>query len=449
MIDYQNHLADAGWPGAGGACGAVGAIMACGWWAGPAGALTPATLTSPELESRDIVLNSVIDGQLSYFDQDRRLVQRSAGDFVELTFASPPRDMAAVREAREAASAGDRNFFEHIWIELTDGQRFWGTWSGASADGETLQIQHEQLGMLAVHLDDVRMLTRWAPGVGVLGRSQEASGGVDKLVTGNGDLIQGFLLRAGPEQIEFLADGSSRELRLPLADVSGLMLSNPRTAETPEAGVDLVKLDDGSQVRVTGLAIRGERAAMTPVLSSSEGSVDLPLSRMRRVQFGASDRRLVALEDLEWTVTAGGSVFGLSVPPRVEREGGRYGHDRVGWRLHAPVTLEFELPAGAVRFVAAASLDLPSDLEAGAGQWADVVLWIDEDTPNQEVRGGAGSTDDPRRARLLVSQPTAALNVPLKPGQASLTLRLDPATNGPILDRVALREAWVLVRDGE
>ena len=92
--------------------------------------------------------------------------------------------------------------------------------------------------------------------------------------------------------------------------------------------------------------------------------------------------------------------------------------------------------------MAEAALDLPADLSAGRGAWADVVVWLGEPVESADA---ADTTAGVGRVRLMLSQPSGRFNVRLAPGRSRLTLRLDPATNGPILDRVALRGARVLV----
>ena len=53
----------------------------------------------------------------------------------------------------------------------------------------------------------------------------------------------------------------------------------------------------------------------------------------------------------------------------------------------------------------------------------------------------------PAASPLTADDPAAAVNLPLGPGP--LIVELDPAANGPILDRVRLIDPLVLLRQGE
>ena len=506
----------------------VAVLAGSGWFDGGAGALTPAVLRGPELEGESISLTGLTGGQLSYFDAQRRLVSRPAAEFVELVLLP----------ASDTASGGGGDGW--VRVELVDGQRIVGRWVD-SGEPERLGLDHPRLGRLAVNLDRVRSLRRVGAAddsgeppadAGMRNLAEGGAGEVDRVLMRNGDGLSGFVVEAGVESVVLVPDGGSESVRLPTAEVAWLWLANP-SATTAEAlrgraetsadagrpGADLVELRDGSRLRVRGLELVGDRARLSPVLSvaadatspaeteresqgAGGGGVTMELSEVVRVECGGAGRRLVALSDLPWEVTAGGEAFGLSLRPWIDEAAdaggalpgeasgvpsgdvagamgpaingeqtgptpsagtarkmqgettvGERGVTRGGmrggvWRLHAPVTVAFALPAGSCRVTAEAALDLPADLPAGRGAWADVVVWLGEPVESAEPVQSADAADimaDVGRVRLMLSQPTGRFNVPLAPGRSRLTLRLDPASNGPILDRVALRGARVLV----
>jgi hypothetical protein len=386
---------------------------------GSARALVAAELLTPELQRQPIRLAGLAGGQLNYFDEDRRLVQRPAGQFVRLVLQPGPPDAVA------APVDGP----PPMRIDLVDGQRFVGRWVGAARDGEAIVFEHARVGRLTLPLDSVRSLAR-DPGGGPGRRFVETTAGADRVTLANGDTVEGFVIAVDRETLTLLPDGAEQSIDLPTPQIASLTLANP--LDPGGDGGDLVALLDGSRLRVDDLSIAGETATLTPRLADALVPIDLPLAELQRIDFGAAGLRLVNLVDRPRRVTAGGEAWGLNLPPRV---------DRAELLLHAPLTLEVELPDGAQRFAAGAELDLPPDLPADRRGWADLVLWIDPDLDDAEP-----STDAPaRRFHLTAGRPTARINLSLGDTQTVLTVRLDPAGNGPILDRLRLTEAVLLV----
>src|SRR5690606_7073652 len=118
----------------------------------------------------------------------------------------------------------------------------------------------------------------------------------------------------------------------------------------------------------------------------------------------------------------GGQVFGVTWPPRTRA-------DQV--LLHAPMTVEYELPAGASRVAATVELAL-DDVPVHARSWADCDVTV-------TAQGSA-----PQQIHLTAAQPKATINLPID--GAGLIIQLDAGAHGPMLDRVRLVDAMVLVR---
>ena len=122
-------------------------------------------------------------------------------------------------------------------------------------------------------------------------------------------------------------------------------------------------------------------------------------------------------------VVAGGAVFGRQIAPL---------QDKGGLRIHAPIAVEIDLPAGASRLGGIAELDLSEGgVSSGFAQWADFELVLSLD--GREVD----------RHHFDHSSPSTAINVPVN--GAVLRIELLEAANGPIMDRLHLRGLVVLV----
>ena len=156
--------------------------------------------------------------------------------------------------------------------------------------------------------------------------------------------------------------------------------------------------------------------------SQSTQRVELALGEVARVDLASPRGRLVDLVRLKMQAVSGGEVFGLPMPPRIDA-GSVY--------LHAPVVVRFDLPAGAARLAAVAELADAAQSPAEALAWADMDLIVRVDSKIVAT------------AHLDAAQPRALLNVAAA-GRA-LTIELDQAANGPIRDRMRLRDAVVFV----
>lgn len=398
--------------------------------AGPASAIVPAELLTPELEWQSISFSRLDGGQLSYFDIQRRLTVGAAGDFVRLSLNpdanATPSEFDATPSPPEVAASSS------MIVELIDGQRIAGRWSGAAQDGEAIVWTHPTLGRFTLGLDEVRRVTRRraAPGDALDISADPATAEGDTLVMNNGDRLVGFIIAVEEASVTIQPDGAGDGVTLPIKNVAQLTLANPASSATV-AG-DLITLVDGSRVRGTGVKIAGDTATFTPTLANAMRPVDRPLGELRSLDFAASGFRLIELAGAPMTFESG-TAFGLPVRPQVRRG---------GLNVYAPVTLRFSLPAGVKRFAARVALNLPEGLPADRAGWASVGLSVGLDDP-----------DVPTTQRWIFTQdqPAAAINLPLPPSSSeenpgrALILKVDPAANGAVLDRLRITEAVLLV----
>lgn len=380
----------------------MGLCVSAFWWVGvlPAPAVTPATLVDLELREHAVHLTSLRDGRISFFDATRRLRSDPVGDYLQLR--GLPDGTAPGPAAGESAEPGV--------LQLTDGTRLIGRLASIRDDGQSLQWTHPQLGTLDVSLDDLAAVA--LDGRPMFGPPPAA----DRVVLLNGDGLSGFLERLVALRV---ADDDAL-IELAIDRVARLITSNPRTRAS-EHGLWLA---DGSRLWAQSLTIESD-AVRAQVRLPGAGLRDAgpwPLSAVERIDLAGSGYVLAPMVDLPWRLSAGGEVFGVSWSPRVEGQ---------TLRLHAPVTLRVEAPPGSARLAFTAALDL-DDASPAVRHWADCELLC---------RSADGVE---QRIRLDARSPRAAVNLPVVEGP--IWIELLAGAGGPVLDRVVLEDAVLLVR---
>lgn len=359
--------------------------------AGPVWAVEPAVLVHDDLRREPVQLVGYGQGRLRYFGADRSLTAIDSSKAVRLEFG---------REISAPATGGGGSV-----LRLTDGQVLRGNLGGAGDGGEQLVWETTTLGPVQVGLDDVSSMSVSDGG------DLPVAGESDIVLLANGDRLSGFVEAVSAAGLNLDRDGQSVDLAWEA--ISGVVLAN---LARRGSGVWLT-LIDGSRLRVEALTLTGSHAAGTAFGQPFE----VPMDRAARVDF-TQRHRLVPLDELPQTVMEGGTAFGVEYPPRFEP----------GWlSLHAPVTVRYELPAGARRFAADAAIAPGASAAADPPGGADMVLIVSD-----------GQTEL-FKERLNADQPRVRINVELT-GPA-LELRLDDAVGGPVLDRLRLENPAVLV----
>lgn len=378
--------------------------------AAAAGAVTEATLIGPDLQPRRVSLQGMDQGSLSFFDAQRHYASEPVNKYVEIRAIGP----GAPAEGGQGEPAA---------LDLADGQRLTGRWLGGQGDGQALQWDHPFLGKVTVNLEDLRALSLSGP------PPEAGATAVDRVKLANGDVVEGFVSSVGAGGIEIKPAGGAPAVVLPVERIKSLRLAGtPR--EEARTNHMMVWLHDSSRLRATEATIADDQLRIkTPLVPAAPGAlaepvVTIPLAKVARIELAGAAGRLVELAGLEASLVSGGDVFGLPLRPRVEK-GQIF--------LHAPVVVKYNLPAGAQRFAAEALLDVAPDEAADAQAWADfeVVLRVDA----KEVG----------RWHITGKEPSATINVPAV--GSMMTLELLPGVNGPILDRLRLTGAAVLVRE--
>jgi hypothetical protein len=367
-------------------------------------AVEPAQLVDRELASLPIQFVSLSPDRLSYFDSKRQLQETSLRPYVSLRFSRDPIEPSARQDADSADPAGT--------LELVDGHLLPGRFAGVDAEGRLLW-KTESFGVVALPLDRLVAFDKAAahahaddhPSADAPAAAPDPA--ADHVTLLNGDRLAGFIEKIDEGFLSLQVNGQS--LALPWDRVAAVRLSNP---PKPAPGL-WAQLEDGSRLLVDNATMDQHRLTGKTL---GDRKVDLPAALVLSIDF-AQRHRLIRLAELDWAVApAPAGVFGVVIPPVLAADHAR---------LHAPLTLRFDLPAGTRRVA------FRADIEQGSTDWADMVL---------HVADGKGSLFS---QRLNAQAPMAQVNI--APRDRQLILHLDEAVNGPIRDRLELTDAVVLV----
>lgn len=381
-------------------------------------AVTPAVAVRPDLTTERISVISLREGRIVYFDEDRLQQVGGRGTFIQL------RGIEADAPA-EAAPAPAPQWAVHV----SDGQRLAGR-IDFTAGRDAIGVTHHRLGRVVVPLTDVLRCVYLdaapAPApAGLPARPQE-----DLLILTNGDRLTGFIegIDTSPEhgqRIEIIPTGADQPIHLPLDRLGGMVLANPRRAVPPT--LDLLVLHDGTRVLAGSLRIARGQARLIGSAFTSPGGDEadapiIPLAEVARIDLGGTGVALRDLAGFGREVISGGAAYGVPMPPTADGD---------ALRMHAPVGVAFGLPDTATRFAATAVLDLPAGLPKDRRALSGFQL---------VVRHGP---DQSQTFTLSAQQPEAAINLPITDGV--LELELVPGHAGPLLDRLRLNDALILV----
>ncbi len=369
-----------------------------------ANAATPAYLIGEDLQPRKIFIQSLGEGFLTYFDENRNLQARRVNEFLAIRFDP------SLAEAEDAPPMlpplGELGV-----VHLTDGQKLVGEVIVDDPASEGVRIRSSLLGSVDIDLplERVSFISRNLddrPSPNVVG---------DQLTLSNGDVVAGFVESVTDAGWRITPEGAENPLTLPHRRVAKAQLANPMKIDS-QAGY-MVHVYDGSVLLCEEVGSGENTLSLRTALA---GPVEMFIAWIERVDLPTKVGRLVPLTSLNWRQTAGGEVFGLRMPPLAA------GNDL---KLHAPVTITLDLPDGARRFAATAHVDASSD----AAEWTDMVVILRVDSKERV------------RRRLNAAEPEQAINIPL--AGLEMSIEVDPSVNGPIMDRLLLEQPVVLIRE--
>lgn len=376
----------------------------------PLRAVTPAILVDDELRQRTVRVQRIEDDELSFFDEQRKLVIEPIEHYVQLLVGAE-----SLEEPSPSTAASDGV----VVVTATNGRRIVGAWRGATLNGEALRMANRWVGQVTMPLEQIRWvdLQSHVPHDAL---PPPTSGAGDWAVLTNGDVLEGFVVSVRDDHFEFQLSGSAQTVALARTNVARLRLANAASA-TIRRGTR-VGFEDGSLLDFATVSIVSDRLVAQPrdgVPNGVSSDIVVPMAHVRRIVFDTVGVHLVPLRDLPYRVDSGGTVFGLAHPPVITSGG--------SMRLHAPIMIVFELPPGAVRFAASARIE-----EAGAvSAWADMNLRI-------------GSPEAAAKTYRLGRRKRAML-VNVKLAGRTMTLDVAAAVNGPVMDRLRLVNGTLLI----
>ncbi len=381
-------------------------------------AVTPATLIDLELQPHRVHLHSIAQGQISYFDSNRQLHAQPISRFVQLRTTRPSdRDPLNPDQTATAEESGPDPHDRLGRVELTDGQQIHGQWAGVGNQGDCFHWRHPVLGRLTVSLDRLHRLTLDRRAI----QPDQPDPPSDRIQLANGDTISGFVTGLNPKGIVLQPQGSNQAMVVPLSQVRVLTLAGPPQRQAAR-DQNMVWLSDGSRVLASLTQLASDQLTLQLALSSDTPPVTLPMADVGRIDLATDDGYLLDLVDTPMGVVRAGQPFGLSTQPQIRD---------AAIHLHAPVKVRFDLPPGATRLAATAQLHANPQQTGPRTAWSDCQIILQ-------------SGDQISHHHLTPSQPASPINMALT--GRGITLELDPARNGPVMDRVVLTNAFVLVR---
>lgn len=395
---------------------------------GRASAWDKVRVIDDQLQTHEGTLVSLTDRQLRLFDDQR-----------QATSLEGPRVARVIWLG--AVATGGRQVMAH----LADGQVVAGKLAEAT-DAGMLSFEVDDLGVIKVNLEQVSRISfpvttpapaaasAKPPATGNKIAAQEtpanpassktepprpssasAAGAApaagDVVHLANGDRLTGFVEALNTTQLHLQT--GKQTVKIDLDRVAMIELANP-VRELP--GIYL-QLSSGARIRVTELNLDAEGGGTG--VTFAKAAFALKKSKAVQVDFH-QQHRLMNLADLPRQVIAGGKIFGVEHP--VTTSQGVIG-------LHAPIQVRFTLPEGAARFSASAMI---AEEARAAGDMK--IFLLDE-------KGELAAE------HLHPGKTTATLAAPLR--SRELTLKLDDAAGGPVLDRLELHEARILIKIGK
>jgi len=360
----------------------------------------------------------MVEGTVTFTDESGRSRSRPVGELIALIHERPPDDrparelpwltqqMEMFGQDTEAAQGPEPEPFA-AWVELTDGQRWYGSLAGAG--GQTLSWNLAGSGGLEAPLERVRAAALHGP-VEIAGWE----GVEDRVLLLNGDRVDGFVASIGEA---IVVEGEAGAAEIPLERAAGFLLANP---PAPPAGV-LAWLHDGSIIACSSAEIAVTGQVALDLGDGSEGTA-------RHV--GTIDLLALLFEPALVSGLSGIEPAAVSYPPErlwgsppIAEPPGLLGVGAID--MVGPVHVVWELPRPASRF--AASATLPPAMWA----WGDCEI---------VVRTGEGA--ELLRERLNADRPAVEVNVPLGAARR-IIVEVASGRGGPVQDRVVLQRPIV------
>ncbi len=308
---------------------------------------------------------------------------------------------------------------------LVDGQVLVGTLMDAGKDGETIRLAMDyQQRSVAFPLDDLLSLA-------LVGTSLVGDASDDTLLLATGETLIGFVDAIGEDGIGFVIGDAEDPIQIPMDRIRGFSIANKPQPVKAEKGLARVLLRGGSSLLLRDAALKratkreGSSLSGTLTIGGESTTITMPLNEVHLIEPRSGRYVLERLADSAMTLISGGEVFSVKMPPRIDRDGSIH--------LHAPTTLGFDLSKGASRLAFMVAMDLDDTIPQTRRAMAGCELIVYD---GDEVIA---------RHTLTPDGPPKRLNVALAGGD--LRIALQAGVNGPVLDRVVISQAELLVSE--
>jgi hypothetical protein len=430
--------------------GLLALCATAGAWQEPQG--VPRTLIDRKLQERAIQLTTIDTRSVTYIDIAGLVRHEPVTEYLALTPPSPAdlaRRAAQLQSTNEQATSGPDGKLNVPVIStstlparpvsllvLADGQRFSGVIAPTgTAVKDVIRWSHPVLGILEFKLEQVRRAQINSPGPD--GPTATPPAQNDAVIFANGDRIEGFVESIASDKLEF-GIGDKGEVRtIELGVVREILFANP--PQPLPARSMMLWLRDGSVIASRGIQTnRMGELLISPALretdaSPSESSSGTPGLRL-------DDLLAAAFEDESLVPLA--ALPPLRQSPEGERrwtapitaiESDRAVLGAADIQVPGPMSVEWELPAGASRFATEAELPRPM------WTWGDCDLVV-----TVAIEGGESELF---RRRINADQPRVRLSVALGDPAASkrLRIRVEPGAYGAVQDQIVLHRPLLLI----
>jgi hypothetical protein len=297
---------------------------------------------------------------------------------------------------------------------LVDGQRFPGSFSGASDSNDSIEWQHDGFGSLSISLDDLEAIV-----LDPTSRVPTSLADQDTISLTNGDSLRGFLVDMGDSATLETEDGES--VTISSDRIAWVRVANPHQMLE---GI-VVWLTDGTVTRLIDIQRSGSTSV--ELIRDASATTTVPLSDLSAIMMRAED--ISALANL---LPVDQQPIGrprllepirLASTPESMYDSSLIVPDLV---FPAPMQVEWNLPDSGVL------LNTTVELPPETSPWGNCELVVLVDGFEVE------------RVHLHEQRPSAHLLVPLR-GE-SFQIRTEPGMYGPIQDTVILRHP-VLMND--